>query len=45
MRAVIESSIHPLDEARTLGYGPAEIATVFEEALARWREKNGGSLL
>ena len=41
LRAIVRSA---LDEARTLGYGPAEIATVFEEGLARWREKNGGSL-
>jgi GntR family transcriptional regulator len=31
-----------LDEARTLGYAPGEIASVFEEGLARWREENGG---
>lgn len=30
-----------LDEVRTLGYAPGEIAEVFEEELARWREENG----
>jgi len=39
LRAILRSA---LDEARMLGYSPAEIAAVFEEALARWREKNGG---
>ena len=39
LRAILRSA---LDEARMLGYSPAEIASVFEEALARWREKNGG---
>ncbi|UCC63573.1 MAG: hypothetical protein JSV36_00500, partial [Anaerolineae bacterium] len=39
LRAILRSA---LDEARMLGYSPAEIASVFEQALARWREKNGG---
>jgi GntR family transcriptional regulator len=30
-----------LDEARTLGYAPDEIAAVFEEGLARWLGENG----
>ena len=31
-----------LDEARTLGYAPDEIASVFEAGLGLWREENGG---
>ena len=30
-----------LDEARTLGYAPGEIASAFEDELSHWREKNG----
>jgi len=30
-----------LDEARTLGYTPDEIAAVFEEGLAHWLRENG----
>ncbi len=30
-----------LDEARTLGYAPGEIASAFEDELSQWREKNG----
>jgi GntR family transcriptional regulator len=39
LRAIVRSA---LEEARTLGYAPDEIAEVFEEGLARWREENGG---
>ncbi len=39
LRAIVRSA---LAEARTLGYAPDEIALVFEEELARWREENGG---
>lgn len=39
LQAIVHSA---LDEARTLGYAPSEIAGVFEEELARWREENGG---
>ncbi len=38
LRAIVRSA---LDEAHMLGYRPGEIATVFEDALARWRDKNG----
>jgi GntR family transcriptional regulator len=38
LRGIVGSA---LDEARMLGYTPSEIATLFEEELARWREKNG----
>jgi GntR family transcriptional regulator len=31
-----------LDEARTLGYAPQEIGTVFEKELARWQDEDGG---
>jgi GntR family transcriptional regulator len=37
LRGIVGSA---LDEARMLGYNPAEIATLFEEELAYWREKN-----
>ncbi len=33
LQAIVRSA---LDEARTLGYAPGEIAAVFEEELARW---------
>jgi GntR family transcriptional regulator len=39
LQAIVRSA---LDEARTLGYAPDEIAGAFEEELARWREENGG---
>jgi GntR family transcriptional regulator len=39
LRAIVRSA---LNEARTLGYAPGEIATVFQEELAHWQEKNGG---
>lgn len=39
LQAIVDSA---LEEARTLGYAPGEIAGVFEEGLARWREENGG---
>ena len=38
LQAIVRSA---LDEARTLGYAPGEIAGVFEEELALWREENG----
>jgi len=38
LKAIVRSA---LDEARTLGYAPDEIAEVFEEELARWRKENG----
>jgi GntR family transcriptional regulator len=38
LHAIVRSA---LEEARTLGYGAGEIAGVFEEELARWREENG----
>jgi GntR family transcriptional regulator len=37
LQAIVKSA---LDEAHLLGYRPGEIAAVFEEALARWREMN-----
>ncbi|MBU0704976.1 MAG: GntR family transcriptional regulator [Chloroflexi bacterium] len=39
LQAIVRSA---LDEARALGYGPGEIAEVFEGELARWRAENGG---
>jgi GntR family transcriptional regulator len=39
LRAIVDAA---LDEARTLGYEPAEIAATFQEELGRWRERNGG---
>jgi len=39
LQAIVRSAF---DEARTLGYGPGEIAGVFEEELARWREESEG---
>jgi GntR family transcriptional regulator len=38
LQAIVHSA---LDEARKLGYAPGEIAGVFEEGLARWREEDG----
>jgi GntR family transcriptional regulator len=38
LQAIVRSA---LDEAHTLGYTSGEIATVFEDELAHWREKNG----
>lgn len=38
LQAIVRAA---LDEARLLGYTPGEIATVFEQELAHWREKNG----
>ncbi len=38
LQAIVRSA---LDEARTLGYGPGEIAKVFEKELARWQEEKG----
>jgi GntR family transcriptional regulator len=38
LHAVVRSA---LDEAHMLGYEPGEIAEVFEEELADWRERNG----
>ena len=37
LRSVVSSV---LDEARTLGYAPEEVARVFEEELVHWREGN-----
>jgi GntR family transcriptional regulator len=37
LRAIVGSA---LDDAHMLGYTLAEIATIFEEELARWQEKN-----
>ena len=39
----LQAIVHlALDEARTLGYTPSEIAETFEEELAHWRAENGG---
>ena len=37
LQAIVKSA---LDEAHMLGYTPDEIAAIFEDELARWREKN-----
>ena len=37
-----EIVVSALDEARMLGYAGDEVAALFEEGLARWREENGG---
>ena len=39
LQAIVHSA---LNEARMLGYTPGEVAALFEEELARWREENGG---
>jgi GntR family transcriptional regulator len=39
LEAIVRSA---LDEARSLGYSPDEIAATFEGGLRRWREENGG---
>ncbi|OQY21774.1 MAG: hypothetical protein B6I35_07645 [Anaerolineaceae bacterium 4572_32.2] len=39
LQAIVRAA---LDEARALGYGPGEIAEVFEKELARWHAENGG---
>jgi GntR family transcriptional regulator len=38
LHAIVRSA---LDEAHLLGYTPGEIAMIFEQELAHWREKNG----
>ncbi|MGD9101001.1 MAG: GntR family transcriptional regulator [Anaerolineae bacterium] len=38
LKTIVRSA---LDEAHVLGYAPDEIATIFEEELAHWQEKNG----
>ncbi len=38
LRAILRSV---LDEARVLGYAATEVAAVFQEELARWRDENG----
>lgn len=38
LQAIVRSA---LDEARTLGYAPGEISSVFAEGIALWRESNG----
>lgn len=38
LQAIVRSA---LDEARTLGYAPGEIAKTFERELACWREESG----
>jgi GntR family transcriptional regulator len=39
LEAIVRSA---LEEARSLGYSPDEIAATFEGGLRRWREENGG---
>jgi GntR family transcriptional regulator len=37
LRAIVDAA---LEEARTLGYSPAEVAAMVDQELARWRDKS-----